>query len=74
MEQNNKDFPLPFFFLIVHRSIFFLRFYLFIHERHREREADIGRERAGPMLSGRADVELSVTLMWDPGLQDHTLG
>ena len=33
-------------------SFFFLRFYLFIHERHREREREAetqGREEAGSM-------------------------
>ena len=46
--------------------IFFKRFYLFIHERHRETEAETGRERSR-LHAG--------SLMWDsiPGLQDHTL-
>ena len=32
-------------FLLRESFIFFLRFYLFIHKRHREREADTGRGR-----------------------------
>ena len=48
--------------------LFFKRFYLFIHERHRERGRDIGR--------GRSRLHAG-SPMWDsiPGLQDHhTLG
>ena len=46
---------------------FFLRFYLFIHERHRERGRDTGR--------GRSRLHAG-SLTWDSilGLQDHTLG
>ena len=50
---------------------FFLRFYLFIHDRHRDRgegEAETQAEReAGPMQEARR---------WDsiPGPKDHTLG
>ena len=45
----------------------FLRFYLFIQERERERGRDIGRERS------RLHAD---SLMWDSilGLQDHALG
>ena len=45
----------------------FLRFYLFIHGRHRERGRDTGR--------GRSRLHAG-SLTWDsiPGLQDHTLG
>ena len=44
---------------------FFLRFYLFIHERHRNRGRDIRR--------GRSRLPAG-NLMWDsiPGPQDHT--
>ena len=47
-------------------KIFFLRFYLFVHERHRERGRNTGR--------GRSRLPVG-SLMWDsiPGLQDHTL-
>ena len=47
--------------------IFFLRFYLFIHNRQRERGRDTGR--------GRSRLHAG-SPMWDsiPGLQDHTLG
>ena len=49
--------------------IFFKRFYLFIHERHtqRERGRDAGRRRSR-LLAGSP--------MWDsiPALQDHALG
>ena len=50
------------------RKDFFLRFYLFIHERHRERGRDTGREREAGSMQGSP--------MWDSilGLQDHTLG
>ena len=46
---------------------FFLRFYLFIHERHTKRGRDTGRERSR-LHAG--------SLMWDSilGLQDHSLG
>ena len=46
------------------RLFFFLRFYLFIHERHRERGRDVGR--------GRSRLPTG-TLMQDsiPGPQDH---
>ena len=48
---------------------FFLRFYLFIHEGHREKERqrDTGR--------GRSRLHAG-SPMWDsiPGLQDHALG
>ena len=45
----------------------FLRFYLFIHERYRERDRDIGRGRS--RLHGGSRT-------WDSilGLQDHALG
>ena len=44
--------------------VFFLRFYLFIHERHRERGRDTGR--------GRSRLHAG-SLMWDsvPGLGSH---
>ena len=46
---------------------FFLRFYLFIHERHTHRGRDTGR--------GRSRLHAG-SPMWDliPGLQDHALG
>ena len=46
---------------------FFLRLYLFIHKRHRERGRDIGRKRSR-LPAGSS--------MWDsiPGPQDHTPG
>ena len=46
---------------------FFKRFYLFMHERHREKGRDTGRERGSTLHAG--------SLMWDsiPGLQDHAL-
>ena len=46
---------------------FFLRFYSFIHERHRERGRDTGR--------GRSRLHAG-SPMWDsiPGPQDHALG
>ena len=56
---------------LVHCSLFFLRFYLFIHERHRERERERGRN------TGRGRDRLHAgSPMWDLilGLQDHALG
>ena len=50
-------------------ALFFLRFYLFIHERHRDRKR--GRD------TGRGSSRLHAgSPTWDliPGLQDHTLG
>ena len=46
-------------------SIFFKRYYLFIHERHRERQRHRQREKQAPCRE--PDVGL------DPELQDHTL-
>ena len=48
---------------------FFKRFYLFIHERHKEREAESQAET-------QAETLHAGSLMWDLilGLQDHTLG
>ena len=46
--------------------IFFLRFYLFIHERHRERGRDTGRRRS--RLHAGSPTRDSI-----PGLQDHDL-
>lgn len=47
---------------------FFKRFYLFIHERHRE------RERAAETGRGKSRLHAG-SPTWDliPGLQDHTL-
>ena len=53
--------------------IFQKRFYLFIHERHRQRE----RERERGRDTGREKSKLHAgSLMWDsiPGLQDQALG
>ena len=47
--------------------VIFLRFYLFIHERHRERGRDTGRGRSR-LHAGNPTRNLN------PGLQDHTLG
>ena len=57
-----QDLDLIFFVSL----FFFKRFYLFIHERHRERGRDIGRGRSR-LSSG--------SLMWDsiPGPWDHDL-
>ena len=47
---------------------FFLRFYLFIHERHRERDEEAQAEgEAGSMQGVRRGNSI-------PGPQDHTLG
>ena len=50
----------------IFKGFFFLRFYLFIHERHRERGRDTGR--------GRSRLHAG-SLTWDsiPGRQDHDL-
>ena len=48
-------------------TFFFLRFYLFIHERHKEGVRDPGRGRS------RLHAE-SLTWVSILGLQDHTLG
>ena len=53
----------------------FKRFYLFIHERHRERDRETERQRG--RNTGRRRSRLHAgSLTWDsiPGLQDHTLG
>ena len=49
------------------KFIYFLRFYLFIHERHRGRGRDTGR--------GRSRFQAG-SPTWDPipTLQDHALG
>ena len=44
---------------------FFLRFYLFIHERHTERGRDIGRGRSSSLQGARCG-----TGSWDPGHLD----
>ena len=46
---------------------FFLRFYLFIHERQRKKEAETG-ERRSRLHAGILTCDLI------PGLQDHALG
>ena len=53
--------------------IFFLRFYLFIHDSHRERERE--REREADTGRGRSRLHAG-SPTWDsiPGLQDCTLG
>lgn len=56
------------FQLVFISFFFFLRFYLFIHERHREkREAETQAE---------GEAGSTGSPMWDsiPGLQDHALG
>ena len=57
----------PLLFTIHLVSKFFLRFYLFIHERRRERDRDRGK--------GRSRLHAG-SPMWDsiPGLQNHALG
>ena len=57
---------------------FFLRFYLFIHERHRESESERERERereAETQAEGEADCIHAGSPMWDsiPGPWDHAL-
>ena len=47
---------------------FFLRFYLFIHERHTERDRDIGRGREWSRHPVGSPIRDSI-----PGPQDHTL-
>ena len=47
--------------------IFFLRFYLFIYERHRERERQRHKQREKQTLCMKPDVDLV------PVLQDHAL-
>ena len=39
-------------FYYIEAHLFFLRFYLFIHERHREREAEIQAEGEAGSLQG----------------------
>ena len=54
------------------KVIFLKRFYLFIHEKHRERERERGRDRD----TGRGRSRLHAgSPMWDwnPGLQDQSL-
>ena len=51
-----------------HKVLFFKRFfYLSMHERHTERDRDIGRERS--RLHAGSPMWHSI-----PGLQDHALG
>ena len=48
-------------------SFFFLRFYLFIHEKQRERGRDTGR--------GRSRLHVGSPMWYSiPGFQDHALG
>ena len=53
----------------------FLRFYLFIHERHTEREREREREKGRDTGRGRSRLHAGIP-MWDsiPGLQDRALG
>ena len=48
-------------------SLLFLRLYLFIHERHTEREKQRHRQREKQALCREPDSEL------DPGTLDHAL-
>ena len=57
--------------IMTFNDLIFLRFYLFIHERHRERVGDgVGRDTG----RGRSRVHAG-SQMWDSilGLQDHAL-
>ena len=49
-------------------AFFFLRFYVFIHERHREREKQRHRQEEKQAPCGEPDVGL------DPRSLGHTLG
>ena len=61
----------------LHFSLYFKRFYLFIHETHTHTERERERERERGRDTGRGRSRLHAgSLMWDSilGLQDHTLG
>ena len=58
---------------LFYQDCFFLRFYLFIHERHTERERQRERER---LRYRQREKQVPRSPMWDliPGLQDCALG
>ena len=52
MQLNFHDPNLPLFIIIKFFFILFLRFYLFVHERHRETEAETQAEEEAGSIQG----------------------